>query len=82
MRHRTWLAGLVILTACRAAFAGGQPSPSAEPMPVVRLRSGASAFSTYTGVADRCERSFAIPARGVFSGRRSTGRSFRRPHCP
>ncbi|MGH9887429.1 MAG: protease complex subunit PrcB family protein [bacterium] len=40
----------VLLTACSGAFVGGQPPR--VPVPVNRLRTGAEAFSTYTGVRD------------------------------
>ena len=44
--------GLVLLSACSSAFAGGQPATQRVQMPLARLRDGSVAFSLYTGVGD------------------------------
>jgi hypothetical protein len=44
--------GFVLLCGCRSGFAAGQPVADRVPMPIVRMRAGPEAFSTYTGVGD------------------------------
>ncbi|HEY9226698.1 MAG TPA: protease complex subunit PrcB family protein [Gemmatimonadaceae bacterium] len=46
------LASLILLTACSSAIPAGHSTAQSVPVPLVRLRDGAVAFSMYTGVGD------------------------------
>jgi hypothetical protein len=52
MNSRRVTLALVLAIGCRSAFAAGQPALDRVPVPVIRLRTEATAFSTYTGLRD------------------------------